>query len=159
MLVTQSCLTLCDPVDCILPGSSVHGLSQARTLEWEGIPFSRGSSWSGIKPGSLALQVHSLLSESSGTPPPCRVRYFQCYKAETCYHWGQAINLFLGKPNIDKRHSLPSKWVKGSAEGSLRLSLTQRLAHGCHELSSCLQHEFWASYKLWCSMAGRAARM
>jgi len=37
-------LTLCDPVDCSLPGSSVHGILQARTLEWVAIPFSRGSS-------------------------------------------------------------------------------------------------------------------
>ena len=32
--VTQSCLTLCDPMDCSLPGSSVHGIFQARVLEW-----------------------------------------------------------------------------------------------------------------------------
>ena len=35
----------CDPMDCTLPGSSVHGISQARILEWVAIPFSRGSSW------------------------------------------------------------------------------------------------------------------
>ena len=38
--VTQSCLTLCDPMDCSLPGSSVHGIFQARVLEWGGIAFS-----------------------------------------------------------------------------------------------------------------------
>ena len=37
--VTQSCLTLRDPVDCSLPGSSVHGISQARVLEWGAIAF------------------------------------------------------------------------------------------------------------------------
>ena len=42
--VTQSCLTLCDPVDCNLPGSSVHGIFQAMVLEWIAISFSRGSS-------------------------------------------------------------------------------------------------------------------
>ena len=41
--VTQSCLTLCDPVDCSLPGSSVHGIFQAIVLEWIAISFSRGS--------------------------------------------------------------------------------------------------------------------
>ena len=45
MLVTQSCLTLCDPVDCSPPGSSIHGLLQAGILEWVACPFSRGSSW------------------------------------------------------------------------------------------------------------------
>ena len=44
MLVTQSCPTLCDPMDCSLPGSSVHEIFQARILEWVAISFSRGSS-------------------------------------------------------------------------------------------------------------------
>ena len=43
--VAQSCLTLCDPMDGSLPGSSVHGLFQARILEWVAISFCRGSSW------------------------------------------------------------------------------------------------------------------
>ena len=42
--VTQSCPTLCDPMDCSLPGFSVHGIFQARILEWVAISFSRGSS-------------------------------------------------------------------------------------------------------------------
>ena len=42
--VAQSCPTLCDPMDCHLPGSSVHGIFQARALEWVAISFSRGSS-------------------------------------------------------------------------------------------------------------------
>ena len=44
-VVAQSCLTLCDPVDCSPPGFSVHGILQARILEWVAISFSRGSSW------------------------------------------------------------------------------------------------------------------
>ena len=43
-LVAQSCPTLCDPVYCSPPGSSVHGILQARILEWVAISFSRGSS-------------------------------------------------------------------------------------------------------------------
>ena len=43
--VAQSCLTLCDPVDCSLSGSSIHGIFQTRILEWGAISFSRGSSW------------------------------------------------------------------------------------------------------------------
>ena len=42
--VTQSCPTLCDPMDCSPPGSSVHGISQARILEGVAISYSRGSS-------------------------------------------------------------------------------------------------------------------
>jgi len=42
--VAQSCLTLCNPMDCSPAGSSVHGILQARILEWVAFPFSRGSS-------------------------------------------------------------------------------------------------------------------
>ena len=45
VLVTQSCLTFCDPMDCCRPDSSVHGILQARILMWVAIPVSRGSSW------------------------------------------------------------------------------------------------------------------
>ena len=41
VLVARSCLTLCNPTDCSLPGSSVHGILQARILEWIAIPFFR----------------------------------------------------------------------------------------------------------------------
>ena len=44
VLVAQSYLILCDPMDCSPPGFSVHGILQARVLEWVAIPFSRGSS-------------------------------------------------------------------------------------------------------------------
>ena len=43
--VAQSCPTLCYPMDCSLPGSTVHGIFQARILEWVAISFSRRSSW------------------------------------------------------------------------------------------------------------------
>ena len=39
----QSRLTLCDPLDCSLPGSSVHGIFQARVLEWDAVAFSAGA--------------------------------------------------------------------------------------------------------------------
>ena len=44
VLVTQLCLTFCDPLDRSPPASSVHGILQARILEWTAVPFSRGSS-------------------------------------------------------------------------------------------------------------------
>ena len=43
-LVTHSCPTLCDPMDCNPPGSSIQGILQARILEWVTISFSKGSS-------------------------------------------------------------------------------------------------------------------
>ena len=44
VLVPQSCLTICDPMDCSPPDASVHGIFQASILEWVVIPFSRGCS-------------------------------------------------------------------------------------------------------------------
>ena len=48
--VSSVCLTVCDPMDCSPPGSSVHGTSQARILEWVAISSSKGSSIPGIEP-------------------------------------------------------------------------------------------------------------
>ena len=67
--VIQSWLTLCDPMDCSTPGSSVHGLFQARILERVTIPFSRRFSNPGIEPRSLALQADSLPSDLPSVPP------------------------------------------------------------------------------------------
>ena len=67
--VAQLCLMLCDPMDYSLPGSSVHRIPQARILEWVAIPFSRYLPYSGIEPGSPALQADSLPPEPSGKPP------------------------------------------------------------------------------------------
>ena len=76
-LVAQSCLTLYDPVDCSLPGFSVHGILQARILEWASILFSRDLPDLGIEPGSPALQADSLLSEPPGKPNVCQIILFQ----------------------------------------------------------------------------------
>ena len=59
VLVIQSCLTLCDPMDCSPPDSSVHGILQARILEWVAIPFQRNPPDQEIKLGSPALQADS----------------------------------------------------------------------------------------------------
>ena len=64
--VAQSGPTLCNPMDCSLPGLSIHGIFQARVLEWVAISFSRGSSDPGIKPRSPSLQADALPSEPPG---------------------------------------------------------------------------------------------
>ena len=57
--VTQSCPTLCDPMDCSLPGSSIHGIFQARVLEWVAISFTRGSSQNiGVLPSASLLPMN-----------------------------------------------------------------------------------------------------
>ena len=68
MLVAQSCLTLCDPKDYSLPGSSVHGVFQAKILEWVAIPSPGDLPNPGIEPASPALQASSLPSEPLSEP-------------------------------------------------------------------------------------------
>ena len=60
MLVIQSCLTLCNPKDCSPPGSSVHGILQARILEWVAMPFSRESWGSHRLPVVQAKEIKTL---------------------------------------------------------------------------------------------------
>ena len=96
VLVAQKCPTLCSPIDCSLPGSSVSGIFQARILEWVAIPFSRGSSWPRDQtqvscvagrfftiwatrealPGGVVARIqqshgHDLTSISGGEPKSC----------------------------------------------------------------------------------------
>ena len=59
--VTQSCPTLSDPMDCSPPGSPLHGISQARILEWFALSFSRGSSQPRDQICLLHWQADSLL--------------------------------------------------------------------------------------------------
>ena len=66
--VTQSCPTLCDPMDYSLTGSSIPGIYLARILEWVAVSSSTGSSYPGIKLRSPTLQEDSSLSEPPGKP-------------------------------------------------------------------------------------------
>ena len=61
VLVFQPC-----PVDCSLPGSSIHRILQARILEWVASSSVRGSPYPGFEPGSPSLQADSLLIELRG---------------------------------------------------------------------------------------------
>ena len=65
-----------DPIDCNLPGSSVHGILQARILEWVAIPSPGDLPDPGIEPRSPALRVDSLLTEPQGKHFLDRIFYF-----------------------------------------------------------------------------------
>ena len=104
----QSYLTLCNPMDCSPPGSSVHGVSQARILEWVAISSSRGSSrprdgtqvsriagrlFTTEPPGKPVMRIQELLGIFSPTPlgealsvvrPPSRVRLFAARGLQHC---------------------------------------------------------------------------
>ena len=68
MLVAQSCPTLCDPMDCSPPASSVHGIFQARVLEWVAVSSSRGSFPTQGSNPLLHWLVDSLLLTLLGSP-------------------------------------------------------------------------------------------
>ena len=70
MKVAQSCLTLCHPVNY-----TVHGILQARILEWGAFPFSRGSPNPGIEPRSPALQADALPAELGASNPVLHAGY------------------------------------------------------------------------------------
>ena len=64
----QSCLTLCDPMDCSLLGSSIYGILQGIILEWLPFPSPGDHPYPGIEPRFPALKVNSLPSEPPGKP-------------------------------------------------------------------------------------------
>ena len=77
-LVAQMCLTLCDLMDCSLPGSSVQGIFQARILECVAISFSRGTSWTKDQTQVSWIAGISLLTEPAG-------KLKMLYQLSKCY--------------------------------------------------------------------------
>ena len=73
-------LTLCDPMDCSLPGSSVHGIFQARIVEWLPFPSPGDLPDPGIEPTSPAVQMDSLPLSHQGTPYDKDVYNIRCKK-------------------------------------------------------------------------------
>ena len=79
VLVAQSCLTFCDPMNCSLPGSSVHGIFQARILEWVAISFSRGSSQPRVQTwvSCIAGRFFTIWTTREGPPYYIKVKVTQ----------------------------------------------------------------------------------
>ena len=92
-VVVQSHPTLCDPMDCSPPGSSVHGILQARILEWVAIPSFRGSSLSNPEMEFGLLQADSLPFELLGKPLPLILFNFLnfCVKGNFRHRQAEAI--------------------------------------------------------------------
>ena len=95
----QSCLTLCGPVDCNLPISSVHGILQARILEWVAMPSFRGLPDPGIEPASLmspALAWASLVIQMAKNLPAVQETQVQSLGGEDPWirEW-QPIPVFM----------------------------------------------------------------
>ena len=75
----ESYLTLCDPVDCSPPGSSVHGISQARILQWFAFPSPGDLSDPGIEPVSPALEDRFFTTEPLGKPSITNYQVSSCH--------------------------------------------------------------------------------
>ena len=100
-------------MDCSLPGSSAHGILQARILEWVALPFSRGSSLPGIEPGSPTLQASSLLSEVSSFSRSDLLKYCSraCKKShENCKSSHHIKNVYYPR-KIYRRHKLEKRKI------------------------------------------------
>ena len=103
----QSCPTLCDPMDCSLPGFSIHGILQARTLEWVAISFSNAWKWK--------VKVKSLSPVWLSNPMDCSLpgsSIHGIFRA-TVLEWGAIAfsqGKWLGRSNV--RASLVARRVK-----------------------------------------------
>ena len=119
-LVAQLCLTLCNPMDCSPPGSSVHGILQARILEW--VAMSLDLPDPGIKPQSPALQAVSLPSEPSGKP------LYVCTCCCCCCQVASVVSDSV-RPHRRQPTRLPRPWD----------SPAKNTGVGCHFLLQCMK--------------------
>ena len=125
-LVTQSCPTLCDPLDCSPPGSSVHGISQARILEWVAMPPPGNLPNPGIKPRSPALQADSLPVEPPGKHLkgqaylgfPLRCLNFNefCFKSKLAPELTERTTILAGTANYKFNLLATQFWLLGPSE-------------------------------------------
>ena len=122
--VAQSCPTICDPMDCSLPGSSVHGILQARILEWVAIPFSRGSSqlrdwtWVSLHCRRILLQGSFCYAESESEVAqscPTLCDHMDCSLPDSSVHGiFQAILLEWMAISFSSGSSWPRDWTQVS---------------------------------------------
>ena len=115
--VAQSCLILYDPMDCSLPGSSVYGILQARTLEWVVIPFSRVSS----QPRDQT-QVSRIAGRFFTTVPPG--------KSPGCRHLNKTKDIC--KDFISKQGHIQRLWVDMTLK--VKLLVTQSCLTLCNRM-------------------------
>ena len=92
----QSCPTLCNPMDCSTPGSSVHGISQARILEQVAISFPRGSPWSRDWPLISCITGGFVTAEPPGKPQILELSSHKSGNARTTGRWKRHGKIPLG---------------------------------------------------------------
>ena len=118
--VAQSCPNLCDPVDCSLPDSSVHGILQARILEWVSISFSRGSSQH--RDWTWASRIGGRHFNLWATCLQCRRHRFDSWVGKICWRKDRLPTpAFLGFPcGLAGKDSACNVGDLGSVSGLVR---------------------------------------
>ena len=108
MLVTQSCPTLCNPMDCSPPGFSVHGILQARILEWVAISFFRESFQSSdqIRVSCIAGGFFTIWATREDPV------YYLILFENHCYNYAELPIWHLGKKNNSFGTSLVVQWLR-----------------------------------------------
>ena len=110
VFVAQLCPTLCDSMDCSLPGSSAHGILQARILEWVAIPFSRGIfPTQGSNPG--LLHCRQILYHLSHQSSPLNYPWW-CEQTQQCLHHPPSPHQDTGSTRRNPLYTLPSALLK-----------------------------------------------
>ena len=120
--VTRSCLTFSDPIDCNPPGSSVHGISQARILEWVAISFLGNLPNLGIKPASPAWQVDSLPHTEPLEKPlheydRCSIN--MCWMINETFRFQHKFN-FLKEASFQEKNYIPLLYIRIAFYGLLQ---------------------------------------
>ena len=128
--VAQSCLSLLWPRGLCPPGSTVHGVSQARTLQWLAVSFSRGSSWPRREPCLLHWPADSLPPTHQGN---AYIHTCVCVSVCVCETQGERIFFrFFSYIGYHKR------WYRQLSDGYLTVSYNWLLYHQSSSLIICL---------------------
>ena len=103
--VAQSCPTLCNPMDCSLPGSSVHGIFQAIVLEWIAISFSRGSSQPRDRTRVSRIIDRRFTVWATSQKGTIKQRYWEAERRQTkpTVQWGGQRMFLVGEKKLGKR--------------------------------------------------------
>ena len=116
VFVTHLCPSLCDHMDCSSPGSSVHGILQARILEWGAIPFSRGPSWP--RDQTQVSCIASRFFTVSATRETCLfilLRLIFCYAIFINHKLNHAPSLQVSvKFSSWNKNSLEKMWIRSN---------------------------------------------
>ena len=104
--VSQSCLALCNPIDCSLPGSSVHGILKARILEWVAFPFPEVLPWMKVKEESEKAGLYWMLGAGALGWPRGMVRGWRWEEGSgrgtRVYLWQIHVDIWQNQYNIVK---------------------------------------------------------